>query len=76
MWGEISSEGAEPSEKVTANIYIHNVIKSIKVIVEMYDLMIGKFFCKNYHWNPGLKIKASAVRKFHQLLIEFKVMVR
>ena len=28
--------------------------ESIKVMEKMYILMIGKLFCKNYHWNPGV----------------------
>ena len=28
--------------------------KSIKFMGKMYKLMIGKLFCKNYHWNPGI----------------------
>ena len=51
----------------TANIYSPAIVillcKSIKVMGKIYNLMIGQFFYKNYHWNPVIGKLLSKLAK-------------
>ena len=40
--------------------------KSIKIMGKMFKLMIGKLFCKSYHWNPGIVCLFVFVDAFFQ----------